>query len=63
MRNLLVHARRVCFNPAKTQFISFGTAVNCSCSDTFIFCGQCLAMLDSVVHLGSYLTVNLSDDL
>ena len=35
--------------------------MNCSCSDTFIFCGRRLAMLDSVVHLGSYLTVNLLD--
>ena len=25
------------FNPAKTQLICFGTAVNCSCNDTFIF--------------------------
>ena len=56
-------SHRVHFNPAKTQLICFGTAVNCSCSDTFIFCGRRLAMLDSVVHLGSYLTVNLSDDL
>ena len=56
-------SHRVRFNPAKIQLICFGTAVNCSCSDTFIFCGRRLAMLDSVVHLGSYLTVNLSDDL
>ena len=56
-------SHRVRFNPAKTQLICFGTAVNCSCSDTFIFCGRRLAMLDSVVHLGSYLTVNLLDDL
>ena len=42
-------SHRVRFNPAKTQLICFGTAVNCSCSDTFILCGQRLAMLSSTL--------------
>ena len=42
-------SHRVCFNPAKTQIICFGTTVNCSCSDTFILCGQRLAMLSSTL--------------
>ena len=50
-------------NPAKTQLLRFGSTVNSPCSMSFIFCGQRLTMLDSVVHLGNYLSMNLSDDL
>ena len=49
------------FNPAKTQLIRFASTMNFPCS--YIFCGQRLTMLDSVVHLGNYLMMNLSDDL
>ena len=56
-------SHHVRFNPAKTQIIRFRSTVNFPCSASFIFCGQRLTMLDSVVHLGNYLTMNLSDDL
>ena len=56
-------SHHVRFNPAKTQLIRFGSTVNFPCSASFIFCGQRLTMLDSVVHLGNYQTMNLSDDL
>ena len=36
---------------------------DCKISASFIFCGLCLTMLDSVVHLSNYLLMNLSDDL
>ena len=41
-------SHHVCFNPAKTKLIRFGSTVNLPCSASFIFCGQCLTMLDSV---------------
>ena len=53
-------SHHVHFNPDKTQLIRFGSTVNFPCSASFIFCGQRLTMLDSVVHLGNYLTMNLS---
>ena len=41
----------------------FGLTVNFPCCVSSIFCGQCLTMLNSVVHLGNYLLMNLANDL
>jgi len=43
-------SRHVLFNPAKTVNFNPANTVNFSCSASFIFCGQHLTMLDSVVQ-------------
>ena len=51
------------FQPCQNSANMFGLTVNFPCSVSFIFCGQCLTMLNSVVHLGNYLLMNLANDL
>ena len=50
------------FNSAKTQLIRFGRCQSSVCTDCFLFCGEPLRFLDSVIHLGHTLRHDLGDD-
>ena len=48
------------FNAGKTQL--FGLSPSDKCTTAIYFCGELLAFLNSVCHLGHILSYNLSDD-
>ena len=50
------------FNAGKTQLICFGLSPSDKCTTAIYFCGELLAFLNSVCHLGHILSYNLSDN-
>ena len=50
------------FNAGKTQLIRFGLSPSDKCTTAIYFCGELLAFLNSVCHLGHILSYNLSDN-
>ncbi len=54
-------SRGLIFNAAKTQPFHFGNQSSHSCSAIIHFSGVLLPFVDTIVHLGHYLSYNLSD--